>query len=95
MSLTIEQVEYIANLARLNLTEQEKSLYREQLSAILDFVAQLQALDTAEIPPTASVLSPFEVLRPDVHEPGLSLDALLRGAPRVEENQFRIPPVFD
>ena len=95
MSLTLEQVEYIANLARLDLTEEEKALYREQLSAILDYVASLQVLDTHEIPPTASVLPSHAVLRPDEILPGLSLEALLRGAPQVEENQFRIPPVFE
>ena len=95
MSLTLEQVEHIANLARLDLSEEEKALYREQLSAILDYVASLQTLDTDEIPPTAGVLPPLNVLRSDEPIPGLSLEALLRGAPQVEQNQFRIPPVFE
>lgn len=95
MSLTLEQVEYIANLARLELSEEEKSLYREQLSAILDYVASLQALDTVQISPTASALSPHDVLRSDESLPGLSLETLLRGAPQVDDNQFRIPPVFE
>ncbi len=56
MSLTLAEVEHIADLARLRLTEDEKARYRQQLSAILDYVAQLQALDTSGIPPTSSVL---------------------------------------
>jgi aspartyl-tRNA(Asn)/glutamyl-tRNA(Gln) amidotransferase subunit C len=56
VSLTIEQVEHIAELARLALTEAEKALYREQLSAILDYAAILQRIDTSAIPPTATVL---------------------------------------
>ena len=46
MSLTLAEVEHIAELARLSLTEEEKARYREQLSAILDYVARLQTLDT-------------------------------------------------
>ena len=50
MTLTLEEVEHIASLARLNLTEEEKARYREQLSAILDYAARLQRLDTAGNP---------------------------------------------
>jgi aspartyl-tRNA(Asn)/glutamyl-tRNA(Gln) amidotransferase subunit C len=94
MSLTFEQVEHIANLARLELTDEEKSLYREQLSEILDYVARLQALDTSDIPPTSSVLPPRSVLRADEPESCLPTAVLLRNAPQVERDQFRIPPVF-
>jgi aspartyl-tRNA(Asn)/glutamyl-tRNA(Gln) amidotransferase subunit C len=95
MSLTLEQVEHIANLARLELTDEEKTLYREQLSDILDYVARLQALDTNGIPPTSSVLPPRSVLRAD--QPGSSLPTavLLNNAPQVEQDQFRIPAVFE
>jgi aspartyl-tRNA(Asn)/glutamyl-tRNA(Gln) amidotransferase subunit C len=95
MSLTLEQVEHIANLARLELTDEEKALYREQLSEILDYVARLQILDTRDIPPTSSVLPPRSVLRED--EPGscLPIDVLLSNAPQVERDQFRIPAVFE
>ena len=50
MSLTLEEVEHIAELARLELTDEEKERYRQQLSAILDYVARLQALDTSRHP---------------------------------------------
>ncbi|MBP1693031.1 MAG: glutamyl-tRNA(Gln) and/or aspartyl-tRNA(Asn) amidotransferase, subunit [Chloroflexi bacterium] len=95
MSLTVTQVEHIADLAKLMLTEEEKLLYRDQLSAILDYVASLQTLDTSEIPPTSSVLPPHSLLRNDEPQLGLSIDELLRGAPQTEEGQFRIPAVFD
>lgn len=95
MTFTLPEVEHIAELARLRLTEEEKALYREQLSAILDYFAQLQELDTSDIPPTSSVLSPRSVLRPDEPKPGLSLEELLSNAPDREENQFRIPPVLE
>ncbi|PWH12763.1 MAG: Asp-tRNA(Asn)/Glu-tRNA(Gln) amidotransferase GatCAB subunit C [Anaerolineae bacterium] len=95
MPLTIQEVEHIARLARLELTEAEKTRYRQQLSAILDYVAQLQKLDTASIPPTASVFSGDSHLRPDVPCPGLSREELLKNAPEQEQGQFKIPPVFE
>ncbi len=95
MSLTRKEVEHIAELARLELSEEEKERYRVQLSAILEYAARLQTLDTSNIPPTSSVLPPRSVLRPD--EPGASLAtaALLSNAPQVEDNQFRVPPVLE
>ncbi len=95
MSLTIEEVEHIAALARLELTEEEKARYREQLSAILDYAARLQTLDTDHIPPTSTVLARRTVLRQDVAEQGLSAEDVLRNAPRTEQNQFRVPPVLE
>ena len=95
MSLTREEVEHIAELARLELTEEEKLRYREQLSAILDYAASLQAVDTGQIPPTSSVLVGRGRLRPDVPAAGLDLDEALRNAPRAEGNQYRVPPVLE
>ncbi len=95
MSLTQEEVEHIAELARLELTEDELERYREQLSAILDYAARLQALDTSHIPPTSTVLAQRTVLRPDVPAQGLTTEEALRNAPRAEQNQFRVPPVME
>lgn len=95
MPLTLAEVEHIANLARLDLTDEEKARYREQLSAILDYFAQLRELDTAAIPPTSSVLPPRSALRDDEPRPGLSLEELLRNAPQVEDGQFRVPLVLE
>jgi aspartyl-tRNA(Asn)/glutamyl-tRNA(Gln) amidotransferase subunit C len=95
MSLTLEEVEHIANLARLHLTDGEKARYRQQLSAILEYIAQLQSLDTSGILPTSSVLPPRSVLRPDEPLPGLSTESLLSNAPQVESDQFRVPPVLE
>ena len=95
MSLTREEVEHIAELARLELTEEEKARYREQLSAILDYAARLQALDTSQIPPTFTVLAERSQLRPDVPAQGLSNEEALRNAPRAEQGQFRVPPVME
>lgn len=95
MHLTIEEVEHIADLARLELTEEEKSRFREQLSAILDYAARLQALDTSGISPTASVLQARSILRRDQARPGLSLEELMKNAPQAENGQFRVPPILE
>ena len=95
MSITLEEVEHIAQLARLELTDEEKARYREQLSAILEHVAQLQKLDTSNIPPTSSMLASASHLRADEAHPSLSVDELLKNAPDKEARQFKIPPVFE
>lgn len=95
MALTPQEVNHIAELARLSLSAEEKTLYREQLSAILDYAARLQALDTSGIPPTSSVLPARSVLRDDEAHPGLSREELLRNAPLVEKDQFRVPPILE
>ena len=95
MALSIEEVEHIAKLARLELTEAEKSRYRVQLSAILEHVTQLQKLDTAHIQPMAGGFSLENLLRPDDVRPGLTQAALLSSAAEKESAQFKIPPVFE
>lgn len=95
MKLTLAEVEHIAQLARLELTPEEKERYAVQLSAILEYAARLQELDTEGIPPTASVLPPRSVLRPDEPRPPLDTAALLRNAPEESDNSFRVPPVLD
>ena len=101
MVLSLKEVEHIAELARLELTDEEKARYQEQLSAILDYAARLQAIDAAEIAPLSA--SPKETaatpgrsaLRPDRPRPGLAMEDLLRNAPQAEQNQFRVPPVME
>jgi aspartyl-tRNA(Asn)/glutamyl-tRNA(Gln) amidotransferase subunit C len=95
MSLTLKEVEHIATLARLELTEEQKSRYREQLSAILDYIAHLQELDAADIPPTAGGGIERMPLRPDEPRPSLSPEELLANTQHKEQNQFKIPPVFE
>ena len=95
MTLTLAEVEHISELARLRLTLEEKERYREQLSTILDYFGQLQNLDTADIPPTSSVLPGRSVLRADEARFGLNIDEIMRNAPETENRQFRIPPVLD
>ena len=82
MKLSLAEVEHVANLARLGLTDEEKELYREQLSAILDYAEMLNAVDTSAIAPTASVLPLRNVMRADEPEASLSPEDVLANAPR-------------
>jgi len=95
MSLTLAEVEHIAKLARLELSAEEKERYRQQLSAILEYAARLQTLDTAGIAPTSSVLPPRSVLRPDQPQGSLTPDEVLSNAPHAEDQQFRVPKVLE
>jgi aspartyl-tRNA(Asn)/glutamyl-tRNA(Gln) amidotransferase subunit C len=95
MPLSIDEVAHIARLARLSLTETELERYREQLSAILDYFAELSELDTTGVEPMARVEKGERPLREDTPRPGLGADALEKTAPDWFEGQFRVPPIFD
>ena len=95
MPLSLQEIEHIARLARLELTDEQKTRYREQLEAILDHIARLQELDTQDVPPTASGSVTQMPLRTDEPRPGLSKDELLKNAPQQGDGQFQIPPVFE
>lgn len=95
MAIHTDEVRHIARLARLELTEEEQARYTEQLSAILDYAARLQEIDTSHIPPTATVLNLQARLRPDEPRPSLPLKRLLSNAPQREDDMFRVPRVLD
>ena len=95
MSLTLEEVKHIANLARLELSDDELSRYRDQLSAILEYFQQIEKLDTEMVPPTTSVSTDQAALRTDQIRSSLPLDELLQNAPERDQWLFRVPPVFD
>lgn len=95
MSLTPQEVEHIALLARLELTVKEKEQYRLQLSSILEHFAVLQKLRVSHIPPTSSILPLSSRLRKDEIKRGLDQKEVLRNAPDSTRGQFRVPPVFD
>ena len=90
-----EDVEHVAYLARLGLTEEEIDRFSEQLSHILANMEVLNELDTAAIPPTAQVIPVENVMRADEPGPSLSQESVLANAPQREEVYFRVPPVFE
>ncbi len=95
MRLTREQVDHIARLARLHLSEEERERFREQLSAILEHFQRLQELDTSSVPPTFRAVESQRLPRTDEVQPSLSLSDLFSNAPQVEQDQFRVPPILD
>ena len=95
MKLSREEVQHIAELARLALSEEEEALYQEQLSDILEYFERLQELDTEAIPPTATVLPLRSVMRADEARPSSPRDDILANAPAVENGCFRVPAVLD
>ncbi len=95
MKLSREDVEHIADLARLALSSREISRYREQLAAILEHFQRLQELDTEEIPPTASVLPLRSVMRDDEARPPLQREQVLENAPDTEGGCFRVPAALE
>ena len=78
MLLTLQEVQHIAELAKLNLTEEEQLRFQKQLSAVLDYAAELRATDTSKVSPTATVLPLRTVLRYDVPQPSLPRDELVK-----------------
>jgi len=95
MKLTREQVEHVAHLARLYLTEEEIERYREQLSAVLEYAEMLNEVDTAAIPPTATVLPLRTVLRADEPQPSFPTEDILANAPQRDGQFFRVHAILD
>jgi len=95
MSISVKDVEYVADLARLELSEEEKKEFTEQLNAILQYFEQLNELDTEDVKPTSHVIRMANVLREDVVRPSWPLDQVLLNAPDEEEGQFKVPAVME
>ena len=95
MELSLDQVEHIAQLARLTLSDEEKALYQEQLSAILEYFEKLEGLDTEAISPTATVLPLRSVMREDEPKPSAPREDILANAPAAEDGCFEVPAVLD
>ncbi|MEK6645476.1 MAG: Asp-tRNA(Asn)/Glu-tRNA(Gln) amidotransferase subunit GatC [Candidatus Firestonebacteria bacterium] len=90
-----KEVEHVAKLACLALTEDEKELYSKQLSSILDFVGKLNELDVKDIEPTYHVLPLKNVLRDDVLKDSLPQDVVLSNAPLKEKGHFKVPRIIE
>jgi aspartyl-tRNA(Asn)/glutamyl-tRNA(Gln) amidotransferase subunit C len=93
--LSRADVEHVAQLARLALRDDEIEARTEQLGVILAHAAQVSALDTHDVPPTAHPLPLVNVLRPDTPRPSLDRDEVLAMAPDSESDRFRVPRILD
>ena len=95
MSITRQDVQHIAELAKLSLSEAEEALYQGQLSAILDYAQRLNMLDTEAIPPTATVLPLHSIMREDADRPSLPVDKILANAPARSGDSFEVPVILE
>ena len=93
--LNREEVERIAELAKLTLSDAEKDMFQEQLSNILEYAEMLQQVDTTGIPPTTSALPLNNVMRPDELALSLPNDEALFNAPDAEDGSFKVRAVLD
>lgn len=92
--LTVGDVERIAALAHLALTNEEKALYARQLTRILDYARQIAELDLGGVPPTSTTAAGLSPERPDETRPPIGRDAALSNAPDSALGLFRVPRVL-
>ena len=93
--ITMDEVKYVANLARLAITEEEAEKFTNQLDAIISFAEQLNELDTDHVEPTSHVLDIKNVMREDIAKPGLPVEEVLKNAPDHENGQIRVPSIIE
>ena len=95
MPVSIQDVEHVALLARLQLNEDEKAAFQRELNAILTYVEKINELDTDNIEPTLHVLPLRNVFRNDEMKPSPDKKEMLKNAPDVYEGFFKVPPVLE
>ena len=95
MSVTIKDVEHIAALAKLEFTDAEKEKFTHQLNQILEYVEQMNKLDTSLVEPLSHVLELSNVFRADEVKPGVSTEEALKNAPSKTEEFFKVPKVIN
>ncbi|HEX7067604.1 MAG TPA: Asp-tRNA(Asn)/Glu-tRNA(Gln) amidotransferase subunit GatC [Candidatus Limnocylindria bacterium] len=94
-SISRADVEHVARLARLHLTDDEIDRMQSQLSNILEAIETLRDVDTSHVGPTASVIQLENVMRPDGVRPGLTREAALANAPLRDDPFLRVPTVLE
>ena len=95
MAVTRKDVEHVAKLARLGLSEEEKDLFTRQLSAILEYADNLKKLDTKDIPPTSHAIPMKNVLREDKVIPCQNTQDIMANAPEEEDGMFKVPRIIE
>ena len=95
MKITIKEVEHVARLARLELTDEEKERMRAQLDSILTYIDKLNELDTSAVEPTSHVLPIMNIFRDDEVRSSLSQEETLANAPDRQDLFFRVPRILE
>jgi aspartyl-tRNA(Asn)/glutamyl-tRNA(Gln) amidotransferase subunit C len=88
-------IEHVAKLARLELTDEERERLRSQLGAILEHAAKVGEVAAEDVPPTAYAIPRVNVLRPDERRPSLAVADVLANAPEPEDDRFRVPRIVE
>ena len=92
--LTRDDAAYVARLARIDLDSDELDMFALQLAAVLEHAAQVAAIDTSDVEPTAHPLPLVNVLREDEPQPSLDRDEVLAQAPETEDGRFKVPRIL-
>lgn len=95
MSINRKDVEHVAELARLELNDEEKAKFTLQLNSILQFAEKLNELDTDGVEPTTHVQPLSNVMREDEARPSIPREKALRNAPEQQDGQFKVPAVLE
>jgi aspartyl-tRNA(Asn)/glutamyl-tRNA(Gln) amidotransferase subunit C len=95
MTISRQDVQHVARLARLGLEDAEVDRLASELDHILEAMQALAQLDNSAIPPTAQVIPLRNVMRDDAARPSLPVDEILRNAPATRDGYFLVPPVLD
>jgi aspartyl-tRNA(Asn)/glutamyl-tRNA(Gln) amidotransferase subunit C len=88
-------IDYVANLARLALTAQEKETFSRQLGDVLQYIEKLSEVDVAQVEPTAHAFPVSNVWAEDLSQPGLPVEVALKNAPVQRDNMFVVPIVVE
>jgi aspartyl-tRNA(Asn)/glutamyl-tRNA(Gln) amidotransferase subunit C len=95
MKVTAKDVEHVAKLARLGLSEEDKALFTEQLSNILEYAETINKLDTKNVQPTSHAIPMKNVFREDEAIPCENAGDILANAPDQDEGMFSVPRIMD
>ena len=89
------EIDHVALLARLKLSDNEKELFSRQVGGIIKYIDKLNELDTAEVEPTAHVLPVKNVFREDKLKPSLPRNKVLQNSPGKDETFYRVPKIIE
>lgn len=89
-----KDVEYVANLARLEVSEDEKNHFTKELGAIVGYIEKLNSADTQGVEPTAYMEPVHDPLRDDIIKPSFSIEKSLANGPSVKKGHFAVPKVI-
>lgn len=94
MAIDMKEVEHIALLARINISEEEKAEFAEQMNLILQYIEKLNELDTSGIEPLYHILPIYNVFREDHAVESPARDELLANAPQQEDGYYKVPRIL-